>query len=471
MNRIWVTCLSIACALMVAGVVAQSPESANNPGFVARIQLEGPIGPAAAEYFDNAAQRASDDGALAIILQLDTPGGLSSSMRQIVSSMLAAKIPVLGHVEPDGARAASAGTYILYAAQIAAMAPATHLGAATPVPVDSVLPSPANPDPGIKAKPVNGNGETTRPGADTNPAVETAATGDAHANKVLNDAVAYIRSLAQLRGRNAEWAEQAVRDAATLTAGEALAEGVIDFIATNSADLLKQADGREVRVGERSVTLKLNGMEIRDYAPNWRTRFLAVITDPTIAYLLLLAGIYGLVLEAFHPGGLLPGVAGAICLLIGLYALQMLPVNYAGLALMVLGVGLLVAEAFTPAYGTLGIGGTAAFVFGSIMLLDIDVPGYSINLGVIGGIAAGAFGLLALLIWLVMRSRRARVISGDQQMLEAHGEMLDAISAGGFAQARFLGERWQVRSEQALPAGTRVRVLRRDGLLLWVAAQ
>ncbi len=471
MKRLRVACLSIACILLVAGVLAQSPDSAKDSGFVARIQLNGPIGPAAAEYFDSAAQRATEEGAVAIVLQMDTPGGLSSSMRQIVSSMLAAKVPVLGHVAPDGARAASAGTYILYAAQIAAMAPATHLGAATPVPISAAAPLPALPDQGADDRPATGERSATTPEPDTKTANTPAPTGDAENNKVLNDSIAYIRSLAQLRGRNVEWAEQAVRGAVTLTAREALAEHVIDFIAANTTDLLAQADGREVHVGERSVSLKLKGLEIREYAPNWRSRFLGVITDPTIAYLLLLAGIYGLVLEAFHPGGLLPGVAGAICLLVGLYALQMLPVNYAGLALMVLGVGLLIAEAFTPAYGTLGIGGTAAFVFGSIMLLDTDVPGYSINLGVIGGIAAGAFGLLALVIWLVLRSRHAHVIGGDQQMLDAHGELLDAISAGGGAQARFLGERWQVRSEQALPAGARVRVLRRDGLVLWVAAE
>ncbi len=472
MKRFWTACLSIACTLLLAGVLAQGSESANNGAFVARIQLNGAIGPAAAEYFDSAAQRAITEGAVAIVLQLDTPGGLSSSMRQIVSSMLAAKVPVLGHVAPDGARAASAGTYILYAAQIAAMAPATHLGAATPVPISGSTPLPGMPDQGAEDKPVTGeSSEETTPKSDKQPTGMAAATGDAEANKVLNDSVAYIRSLAQLRGRNANWAEQAVRSAATLTATEAVAEGVVDFIAANTADLLAQANGRKVSVGELSVTLKLEGAEVRDYAPNWRSRFLGVITDPTIAYLLLLAGLYGLVLEALHPGGLLPGVVGAICLLVGLYALQMLPVNYAGLALMVLGVGLLTAEAFTPAYGTLGIGGTAAFVFGSIMLLDTDIPGYSINIGLIAGIAAGAIGLLALVIWLAMRSRRARVISGDQQMLDAHGEMLEAISAGGFAQARFLGERWQVRSEQELPVGAHVRVLSRDGLVLWVAAE
>ncbi len=471
MKRLCFACLSIVCTLLVVASFAQSPESTSGSGFVARIQLNGAIGPAAAEYFDSATHRAIADGATAIVLQLDTPGGLSSSMRQIVSSILAAKIPVLGYVAPDGARAASAGTYILYATQIAAMAPTTHLGAATPVSIGGATPFSEKSDTPSNEKDAKGSSNSAAPQPDTIAAGKPVATGDAETNKVLNDAVAFIRSLAQLRGRNADWAEQAVRGAATLTAREALADGVIDIIAANTPALLAQANGREVRVGERSVTLNLKGLAIRDFAPSWRSRFLGVITDPTIAYLLLLAGLYGLVLEALHPGGLLPGVAGAICLLVGLYALQMLPVNYAGLALMALGLGLLFAEAFTPAYGTLGIGGTAAFVFGSIMLLDTDVPGYSINLGVIGGIAASGFIVLALIIWLVMRSRRSQVISGDQQMLDAHGEMLDAISADGFAQARFLGERWQVRSECALAAGTRVRVLRRDGLVLWVKAE
>ncbi|MEO8977874.1 MAG: nodulation protein NfeD [Casimicrobiaceae bacterium] len=394
-------------------------------------------------------------------------------MRQIISRMLALKIPVLGYVAPEGARAASAGTYILYAAQIAAMAPATHLGAATPVSLGGITPMP---DPLERAKDdTTAHGKATapadKPATDTAPKVQPKPAGDAESNKVLNDAIAYIRSLAQLRGRNAEWAEQAVRGAATLTASEAAAMHVIDFVAANATDVLNQADGRQVRVGDLTVTLALKGLEVREYAPDWRTGFLAIITNPTIAYVLLLAGIYGLVLEAFHPGAMLPGIAGAICLLIGLYALQMLPVNYAGLALMALGVGMLVAEAFTPAYGALGIGGIVAFVVGSIMLLNTGVPGYTVNLGAIGGIAAGGIGLLAAVLWLVMRSRRAHVISGDQQMLDARGELLGPIEAGGYAQAMMYGERWRVCSPVALSAGTRVRVVRREGLLLWVASE
>ncbi|WP_267223287.1 NfeD family protein [Dyella silvae] len=439
--------ITLLAATAAAQPAAEGPTRAN--GFVARIDLNGPIGPAAAEYVDDTLQRASRDGAVAIVVQLDTPGGLSDSMRQIIASLLAAKQPVMGYVAPSGARAASAGTYILYACQIAAMAPATHLGAATPVPLGGESPLPVGnvPSPaGTAAKPPT----------------------DAEANKVLNDAIASIRSLAQLNGRNADWAEQAVRGAATLTAEEALKQHVIDLIANDTTALLAQADGRHVRVGSNDVTLHVAGLSVRDYAPNWRTRFLGIITHPTIAYMLLLAGMYGLIIEAFHPGALLPGVAGAICLLIGLYALQLLPVNYAGLALMVLGIGLMLTEALMPSVGAIGIGGVIAFVIGSIMLFSSGVPGYAVNLGVIGGIACSAMVLLALLLRLVARSRRARVFNGDSQMMLATGELLQAVPAGGEGWARISGEQWRVHCESALPAGARVRVVGRDGLLLRV---
>ena len=460
----------LACTALTIGtaVVATAQDSASTPtqhtGFVAQVDLDGAIGPAAAEYFVDAAARAQADGARAIVLRLDTPGGLSASMRQIISAMLASRIPVLGYVAPGGARAASAGTYILYASQIAAMAPATHLGAATPVSLGGSTPMPS-PLPGTdKGKPTQ-PAKAASTGEHANGAQ---ASGDAEANKVLNDAIAYIRSLAQLRGRNADWAEQAVRGAATLTANEALQQHVIDIIADDVPALLAQADGRRVSVDGHMQTLQLRGMTVRAYAPNWRSRFLGVITNPTIAYMLLLAGIYGLVLEAFHPGAMLPGIAGGICLLIGLYALQMLPVNYAGLALMALGVGLLIAEVMTPTVGALGIGGVISFVVGSIMLMNTGVPGYAVNLGVIGGIAVCAFGLLGLILWAVMRSRQAHKVSGDQTLLDATGEMLQPVEAGGLSWAHIQGERWKVHSDIALPAGAPVRVVRRQGLLLWV---
>jgi membrane-bound serine protease (ClpP class) len=444
--------LVLALPMSLAFATGDAPGRTSAVGMVAQISLDGPIGPAAAEYFDDASQRAVADGAVAIVLRLDTPGGLAESMRQIVAGMLACKLPVLVYVAPAGARAASAGTYILYAGQIAAMAPATHLGAATPVQLGGATPMPDASD-----KPA-GNSKD-HPSADG---------ADAESHKVLNDSIAYLRSLAQLRGRNAAWAEQAVRGAATLTASEAAQQQVIDFVATDVADLLAKADGRQVQVGDRTITLQLKGAAVRDYAPGARTRFLAIVTSPTIAYLLLLGGIFGLLLEALHPGAMLPGIVGGICLLVGLYALQLLPVNYAGLALMALGVALLVAEAVNPSVGALGAGGLVSFVIGSVMLMKTGVPGYGVNLGVIGGLATGAAALLALIVWLVFRSRRAHRVNGDDAMLAETGELLEPIGAGGEAWAMLRGERWRVRCGSGLPAGARVRVVRRQGLLLWI---
>lgn len=455
---LWVSWGAILCMTMATAMGGDAPVALTDrpapPGMVAQLTLDGPIGPAAAEYFDEASKRAVADGATAIVLRLDTPGGLLDSMRQIIARMLACKIPVLVYVAPEGARAASAGTYILYAGQIAAMAPATHVGAATPVSVGGSAPRSSD-------KPVLKDDSSRREGP--------AEDGDAESHKTLNDAIAYIRSLAQLRGRNVGWAEQAVRGAVTLTAGEAAALHVIDFVATDMSDLLAKADGRKVEVGDRTVTLQLKGLSVHDYLPNARTRFLAIITNPTIAYVLLLAGIVGLFLEATHPGVLLPGIAGGICLLVGLYALELLPVNYAGLALMALGIGLLAAEMVTPTAGALGIGGVIAFVVGSVMLMNTGVAGYRVNLGIIGGIALSAVLFLALIARLVLRSRHARQSMGDSALLNEEAELLEPLSAGGEAWARVHGERWRVRSESALPAGAHARIVRREGLLIWVA--
>lgn len=459
MRWLWLVCVAVFCTLPVQAASAVEPVVAGRTatqGMVAQITLDGPIGPAAAEYFDDASKRAVADGAVAIVLRLDTPGGLSDSMRQIITSMLSSEVPVLVYVAPGGARAASAGTYILYAGQIAAMAPATHLGAATPVQLGGARPVPL---------PKAGDQPATAGSAAKD---EPAVGDDAESHKAMNDAIAYIRSLAQLRGRNAQWAEQAVRGAATLTASEAAQQHVIDFVAADVADLLAKADGRKVQVRDRDVTLRLKGASVHEYAPGARTRFLAIITNPTIAYLLLLGGIFGLALEAMHPGAMLPGIAGGICLLVGLYALQLLPVNYAGLALMALGVGLLVAEAVNPSVGAFGAGGLVSFVVGSVMLMNTGVPGYGVNLGVIAGIAACAAGLLALIVWLVFRSRRAHQVTGDAAMQMDIGELLESMEAGGEAWMMVRGERWRARCDTALPAGARVRVVSRHGLLLRV---
>ena len=325
------------------------------------------------------------------------------------------------------------------------MAPGTHLGAATPVSLggSGTLPSPAASSPGAPS-----------------------AATDAESSKVINDAVASIRSLAQLNGRNADWAAQSVQGAATLTADEAVQKHVVDLVAADLPTLFARLEGRRVHVDGQEVLLHLSNLPVRSYEPNWRTHLLGLITHPTIAYLLLLAGIYGLVLEAFHPGVVLPGVAGAICLLVGLYALQLMPVNYAGLALMLLGVGLVLAEALVPSVGAIGIGGVVAFVIGSIMLFDAGVPGYAVNLGVIAGIALGGVAVLMILLRLVARTRHVRTFNGDEQMLLATGELTQPLDAAGDGWARIGGEQWRVHGDASIPAGSRIRVIGRDGLLL-----
>ena len=441
------------CAMPARAALAAAAATGERVAVVAQLTLDGPIGPAAAEYFDDASSRAVANGAAAIVLRLDTPGGLAESMRQIISRMLACPIPILVYVAPEGARAASAGAYILYAGQIAAMAPATHVGAATPVSLEGSTPLPVP--------------QHNQPAA--NPAAHPAEQSDAESQKVLNDSIAYIRSLAQLRGRDAQWAEQAVRGAATLTASEAAQQHVIDFVATSSSDLLAQASGRKVQVGNRTVTLQLEGASVRDYPPSARSQFLGIITNPAIAYTLLLVGVMGLFLEATHPGVFLPGIAGGICLLVGLYALQLLPVSYAGLALMALGIGLLAAEAVPPTVGALGIGGVIAFVVGSVMLMKSGVPGYGVNVGIIAAITVCAVAALALIVRALFRARRSRQFIGDEALLNERVEFLEPIAAGGEGWASVRGERWRVRSECALPAGARVRITQRRGLVLWVA--
>jgi membrane-bound serine protease (ClpP class) len=435
---------------------------AHAEGGVALIAIQDAIGPATSGYFEKAHRRAVESGASLVVLQIDTPGGLDSAMRDIIKTILNSPIPVACHVAPGGARAASAGTYILYACHVAAMAPATNLGAATPVPVGGSAPLPGMPDkPEGKEKDKHGSEPGATPEADGDK-----PKADAMQTKIVNDAVAYIRSLAEKRGRNADWAERAVREGASLSADRALELKVIDLIANDVDDLLKKIDGRAVTTTAGDLVLKTAGVAVEKFEPDWRMKFLAIITNPTVAYVLLLIGIYGLLLEGYHPGAILPGVTGAICLLLALFAFQVLPVNYVGLALILLGVVLMIAEAFAPSFGVLGVGGLVAFVFGSIMLMDIDVPGYGVNQGIIAGIATAAAGMMAATIWLVWRSRRAPVVTGDLAMIGRSVEVLEFADGEGWAMMG--GERWRVRSAHPLAAGQRARVARMNGLVLEV---
>jgi membrane-bound serine protease (ClpP class) len=389
-----------------------------------------------------------------VVIKMDTPGGLDLSMRVIIKHILASPLPIATFVAPNGARAASAGTYILYASHIAAMAPATNLGAATPVAIGP------QPEP---REPAAAKGKAAK---DADRAAEPQSTLHTMTRKQINDAAAYIRGLAQLRGRNADWADQAVREAVSLSAQEALKLKVIDLIAADIPQLLKQLDGRKLSVLGHEQRLATAGAGIVEFQPDWRTRLLAVITDPSVAYLLLMIGFYGLLFEFYNPGWVAPGVIGGISLLLALFALQLLPVSYSGLALIALGVGLMVAEHFVAGFGILGMGGIVAFVLGSIMLIDTDIPGYGISWQLIAAVAAVSAVFLLIVLGVALRARKQPVVSGREQMLGMTGEVLEDTE--GEVYARIHGELWKVRAGIPLARGSTVRVVGIDGLVLAV---
>jgi membrane-bound serine protease (ClpP class) len=385
---------------------------------------------------------------------MDTPGGLDVTMREIVKKIIASPVPVVVYVAPGGARAASAGTYILYASHVAAMAPATNLGAATPVQIagpggldgDRDKPGGVEPKDAAKAKPDSSD--------------------NAMAHKMINDAVAYIQGLAKMRGRNAEWAEKAVRDAASIPAEEALELHVIDLLAADREDLLRQLHGRKVTISGQEITLATQHAVIESIEPDWRDKLLAVIANPNVAYILMMIGIYGLILEFYNPGTVLPGTIGAICLLLAMFAFQLLPVNYAGMALIILGIALMLAEAFAPGIGILGLGGVAAFVIGSVILMDTDAPGFGINPGLVGGFALSSAAVFILAVGLLVRSRRMPVVSGKEEMLGAQGEALEDFAETGMI--RIHSENWRARSGKAIHKGEKVVVNALEGLTLIV---
>lgn len=411
------------------------------------LPVSGAIGPATSDFFVRKLADAAQAGSTLVVVTLDTPGGLDSSMRDMVQAILGSDVPVVVYVSPSGARAASAGTFLAYASHVAAMAPATNLGAATPVQIGGPQGGGARPEP-----------------ADGKPA--EAPAGSALERKSVNDAVAYIRSLAELRGRNADWAEGAVRTGASLPASEALAAGVVDLVAADLPELLAALDGRKVKVRSREVQLRTAGLVLREVHPDWRTNLLSLITNPNVAYLLMLVGIYGLLLEGYNPGTVLPGVVGAICLLLALFAFQVLSVNYAGLALIALGVLLIVAETFVPSFGALGLGGIIAFVIGSVMLLDEDVPGFGIAWQVIGAMALTGSLLLLGIVSFAVRARRRPVVSGAEGLLREEARALESFDRQGLVHVH--GETWSAVSRVPVREGQRLRIVRVDGLTLEV---
>lgn len=428
---VWIALLFLFCCL-----------NANAAGQAIVLTIEGPIGPATSDYLQQAIERAETEETKLIILQIDTPGGLDNAMRDIIKRLLTTPIPVVSYVSPSGARAASAGTYILYASHIAAMAPGTNLGAATPVQLGGL--------PGLGSDQQSDN--------DTHSTME---------HKLVNDASAYLRSLAQMRGRNIDWAEQAVRQAASLPAEEALALGVIDLVAKDIPELLQRLDGWPIQQGDQQIQLETSQLTLVEIAPDWRHQLLAIIANPNIAYILMLVGLYGLIYEFSNPGAILPGTIGAIALLLALYAFQLLPVDYTGLGLMLLGLVLLIAEAFVPSFGMLGIGGLAAFVIGSFMLINTDVPGYALSTPLVLGVAIVTGGFILFTVGMAIQARQRPIISGREQMVGLIGEALtDFTSEGGQIQLR--GEIWSATSQQPVRAKQPVRVTQITGLTLTV---
>ncbi|OIQ98307.1 hypothetical protein GALL_197360 [mine drainage metagenome] len=447
--------MSKVIALLLSGLflIAGTCPAASAPVVVV-LNVDGAISPGTADYIVRGLKSAAAESAQLVVLKMDTPGGLDTSMRQIIKQVIASPVPVVAFVAPDGARAASAGTYILYASHISAMAPATNLGAATPVMI------------GIGGLP--GSGDQTQKDDKSKPASGVAAAPlSAMEHKLVNDSSAYIRSLAQMRGRNVEWAEQAVRQAVSLTAAEALKLKVIDVVADDVPDLLRKLDGRKVKVLNEERTLNVTGAAIVTLEPDWRNRVLSAIADPSLAYLLMLAGVLGIFFEFSNPGFILPGVIGGISLLLALFAFQVLPVNYVGLVLMLLGIAFMTAEAFVPSFGILGIGGIASFVFGSVMLIDTDVSGYGVPWSVILPVAFACALFIFFAVGMALKARSRPVVSGREELIGGIGEVLEDFD-GKDGWARVHGERWRIASKQPLSQGQRVRVVRMNGLILEV---
>jgi len=407
-------------------------KSAAHPPWVELISIDGSINPAVASFIEDSLASANAEGASALVIELDTPGGLLNSAEKIVKAILAAPLPVIAYVAPSGAGAASAGVFITEAANVAAMAPGTTIGA---------------------AHPVEEGGENIE---------------GAMGQKIENFTATFGRTIAQQRGRNEDWIEQAVRHSVAIGEREALAKNVIDIVAPDLRSLLTQATGRKVQVEGRSVTLALADAAVRRVRMTPGQQLLNVLADPNIVYLLLMAGLIGLYFEFAHPGVIFPGVAGAICLLLALASFQVLPVNLTGLLLIFLGVGMLISEAFVTSYGILGLGGVTAFVIGSLFLIDTSKTDLAVDRNIIYGATAALTLIILGIGYVVTRERRSRATTGAEGIVGQVGEVREAIAPGAPGKVFVHGEIWRAVSNDALSAGARARVKSIDGLELQV---
>lgn len=468
-RRFWIF-LWLTGLLSGAGLASLADKPPTVPGHSALVlTIHGAIGPATSDYVIRHLKEAPSRGAALVVLEVDTPGGLDLAMRDIVQAIIQSPIPVATYVSPSGARAASAGTYILFASHIAAMAPGTNLGAATPVQIGGFSLPPAKLQaeaaPESPPQPAPANPESIEI-TFTEPAAPE-RQGDPMQHKLINDAEAYIRALAQLHHRNADWAAKAVREADSLPALDALANNVVDLVTPSLTTLLQAVDGKMVQVRGQPMTLHTQSLTVERQQPDWRNQLLAVLTDPNIAYMLLLLGMYGLFFELTNPGAILPGVLGGVSILLALFALQLLPVNYAGLALLLLGVAFLVAEAFVPSFGALGIGGLVAFVMGSVILYDTELPEYQISKAIIAAFALIGVALVAWIATNLAAVRNRPQVTGKHALIGMEGVCVQASPNGGWL-IRVHGELWQAHAKQTLVPGQVIVVRDVQGLVLRV---
>ena len=460
-NIMWLKLLIIL--ILIGTLPLVYGDTANNNKQVVVITINGPIGPATSDYVLHGFEKAADVNAELIVLKLDTPGGLDNAMRDIIQGILTSNVPVATYVSPSGARAASAGTYILYASHFAAMAPATTLGAATPVEIGGMPEFPGAPQ---KKDDEASKDDSKVEESDEEESKDNEPLPNAMQRKIINDAAAYIRGLAQLRNRNIEWAEKAVRSGSSLSAEEAIKINVIDLIANNFTELLEKLDGYKITILEEDRILDTKTVSINNHEPDWRNKLLSVITDPNILPILMTLGMFGLIYEMLNPGFVLPGVLGGICILLALYAAQVLPINYAGLALILLGILFMIGEAFVTSFGALGIGGVIAFVIGSIILIDTDYEGYGVSIPFISTFAVANALFFFSILTLVLKSRRKSVVSGSEELIGSTGEVIELINNIG--RVRVHSEDWEAKSNTPIQPGQKIQVTGRKGLTLIV---